>query len=253
MRHTRARRQRMHLPMLPNRRHDSQNFALAAVLLLCLADPARAQTSADLTLVSEYAVRGIALSSQPTIQLRVDRDTDAGWYGGGFASRVTVNDRAQGQFIVYAGRAQRLSSTMSWDVGVMRSLFLRDAALNFHEFYAGLSLQRASVRVFYSPAYYGQMQSAYLDVSSAYPLADHVSLAAHGGLLHAFGDDAHVYGSVYGGSYERAARNRMDVRLLLAADAGDFSWQAGWQGVWHAYVHGLRRARGVTASVTRHF
>jgi uncharacterized protein (TIGR02001 family) len=158
----------MHL----DRRHDTATFALAAFLLICLAGPARSQTSADLTFVSEYAGRGVALDTGPVLQLRVEHETAAGWYAGAFASPVRIEGRAQGQLIVYGGRAQRLTSALSWDAGVTRSSFLRDGARNYHEFYAGLALQRASARLFYSPAYYGEGRSLYLDLSGAYPLGD---------------------------------------------------------------------------------
>jgi uncharacterized protein (TIGR02001 family) len=230
--------------MPTDRRHDTATFALAACALICLSGPARCQTSADLTLVSEYAGRGIALDTRPALQLRVEHESAAGWYAGAFASPVRLEGRAQGQLIAYGGRAQRLTSTLSWDAGVTRSTFLRDGRWNYHEFYAGLALQRGSARLFYAPAYYGEGRSLYLDLSGAYPLTDVLRLAAHAGLLHPMGG--------YEGTLDSIG-NSGDARIALVADIGDCTVQAGVQTRWRSYLSELPRARGFTASLSFHF
>ena len=232
--------------MLLDRRHDSQPSALAARLLLLpilmsCATPAWGQTSADLTLVSEYAVRGVALYTRPAPQLRVDHDSDSGWYAGAFASPVTLDGRDQGQLIAYGGRAERLTSTLSWDAGFSRTMFLRDGWYDYHEFYAGLTLGRASARLFYSPAYYGAGRSAYLDLNDAWPLGDRLRLALHAGVLHPVGTE---YGT---------ARERVDMRLALAYEVGDYSLQLGWQTQWHTYLRGAAPARVLSVSASLHF
>ena len=219
--------------------------ALISVLALCLAGPARSQTSFDATFVSEYAARGAALSDHPALQLRVEHDVDnarfAGWYAGAFASPVTIEGRQQGQLIGYVGRAQQLTSTLSWDAGFTRTAFTRDGGeANYHEFYAGLALQRGTVRVFYSPAYYGEGRSAYLDLNAAYPLDDRFHVALHAGLLHPFGD----YPGASGGS---------DARIALGANVGDVSLEAGWQVKAHAYLESGRPARALTARASVRF
>jgi len=230
--------------MLLDRLRDTPQRALAA-LLLFYAAAAAAQTSADLGLVSSYAVRGAVFSASPAVQLRIDHDTQDGWYAGAFATPVTVGQRRQGQLMFYGGRAGRLSSTLSWDAGVTRTVFLRDGEWNYHEFYAGLTLRRATARIFYSPDYYTQGRTMYLDLSGAYGLADHLRLAAHAGVLHRIGVAPHAYG------YE-PARDRADGRVALVADVGDVTLQLGWQDVWRAPA-GMHRARGAVASIDRHF
>lgn len=216
-------------------------IALAALPVLFLPGAGKCQTSADLTLVSEYAGRGVALETHPVPQVRVEREIDEGWYAGVFASPVRLAGRSQGQLTAYAGRARRITSALSWDAGVTRNAFLRDGSWNYHEFYAGLAWQRVGARVFYSPAYYGEGRSVYLDLSGAYPLGDQLRLAAHAGLLHAFGD------------YEGAVRNSGDVRIALVADVGDYTVQAGWQARWRTYLPEFPRPRALVASVSRHF
>jgi hypothetical protein len=146
----------------------------------------------------------------------------------------------QGQLTAYAGRAQRFTSTLSWDAGVTSTAYLRDSSLNYHEFYAGLAVDRGSARLFYSPAYYGEERSVYLDLNSAWPLADRFSVTGHAGLLHRFG--------------ERGAEARLlDLRVALQYDIGDVSLQAGWQLKGNDYLPGSSRARAASVSASKRF
>ncbi|MGJ7918617.1 TorF family putative porin [Massilia sp. LXY-6] len=224
--------------MSHDRRRDRRSFALAAAgfSLACAAFPACAQLSGNLTLVSEYAVRGISLSAgRPALQLRIDHDLAGGWYAGGFASPATLGERRQGELIVYGGRAGRLASGLSWDAGISRTTFLRDRDYDYTEFHAGLALDRASVRLFLSPAYYGDEPTAYLDLNAFHPLDERLRLTFHAGLLHTFG--------AYAGP-----RDRADLRLGLASTFGDCTLQLGWQTLLHAEHGGPPRARALTGS-----
>jgi uncharacterized protein (TIGR02001 family) len=220
-------------------------FGLAALAILTLARAACAQTSADLTLVSEYSMRGISLGRHPALQLRVDHDAAGGWYVGAFASPVTLYGREQGQLIVYGGRALPLASGLSWDAGISRTTFLREGHYDYHEFYAGLALERASARLSYAPAYYGAGRTAYLDLNGGIPLDERVSLALHAGLLHMFG------GAGY--AYYREGSDRTDLRATLAYDAGDWRLQAGWQALVNASGTDIPRARAFVASASLRF
>lgn len=219
--------------------------ALVTTLLCCaVAGAAHAQTSFDLTLASQYAARGAALSRGPVLQLRAEHDAQsaryAGWYAGAFTSPILVEGRTQGELVTYAGRALRLSPDLSWDIGASRTTFLRDREANYHEWYAGLSLRRGSVRVFYSPAYYGEGRNAYLDLNSAWPLTEQLHLTLHAGLLHPFDD----YPGASGG---------MDARIALGTQVGDVSLEAGWQVKAHPYMVGGQPAPAVSASASLRF
>lgn len=236
--------------MLPDRRHQNRPSALAFLLLSCLAGAAHGQTSADISLLSEYAGRGTALSTHPVAQLRVERDIriDAdgagAWYAGTFASPVTLGGRDLGQLSVYGGRAQRLGTMLSWDAGATRNVYLRDSRWNYHEFYAGVTWNRLGARLFYSPAYYGDERSLYLDLNGAWPINERVQLAAHAGLLHPFEEEHGAPGE--GGG-------RVDLRLALVTDVRDVSLQAGWQVKGTSYLPGSRRASALTASASFRF
>ncbi len=222
--------------MYPDPRQDRLRSTLAGFLLLCGAGAAQCQTSANLTLVSAYTARGVALAPQPALQLRVEHDLEAGWYAGGFASPTRLDGRHQAQLVAYGGRAQRITSTLTWDAGVSRSTFLHGAQFSYSEFYAGLVSGRSSARLFYSPAYYGEGRTLYLDLGTAYPLGERVSLALHAGLMHPFG------------AYRDEARDAGDVRISLATTVGELRLQAGWQGKWRPYLSGAAAARALTAS-----
>jgi uncharacterized protein (TIGR02001 family) len=216
-------------------------FRLGILAAVVLARAACAQTSADITLVSEYSARGVSLGPQPALQLRVDHDADGGWYAGAFASPATLYGHRQGQLIVYGGRALPLTSGLSWDAGISRTAFLRNRHDDYFEFYAGLALERASARLSYAPTYYNAGRTAYLDLNGGIPLDDGLSLALHAGLLRTFGH------------YYREARDLADLRATLAFDTGDWRLQAGWQTLMNASAPEIPRARALVASISRRF
>jgi uncharacterized protein (TIGR02001 family) len=208
--------------------------------LVCAAVPAAAQTSGSVGVVSEYAVRGISLGAHPALQLRIEHDLIDGWYLGGFASPATLGGRQQAELIVYGGRAGQLPSGLSWDAGAHRVTFLREHQYDYIEFHAGLALDRASLRLFLSPAYYGDERTAYLDLNAFHPLDERWRLTLHAGRLHVFG-------------YDGGASGRTDLRLGLAASFGDCSVDFGWQTVLHTQAGGPPRARGLSGSASIRF
>src|SRR5438067_2194942 len=69
--------------------------AFAALALALPAARAQASASASASIASEYSSRGVSLSrGRPAPQLRVDLDSDAGWYGGALLARVALPDSA---------------------------------------------------------------------------------------------------------------------------------------------------------------
>ncbi|WP_168710148.1 TorF family putative porin [Massilia sp. Mn16-1_5] len=222
--------------MSPDRRNDRRTLSLALaglVLPVALYAPggAQAQTSITLGLVSEYSLRGLSLSDgRPAPQLRIDHDTDSGWYGGAFVSRMALRaSPATALAIGYAGYARRLPSGWSWDAGVKRAVFLRDARNSYVEAYAGISHDDAGARLSLSPAYYGAGRSAYFELNGVQPLGERWRLSGHAGLLH------------WLSGYGAAARNRIDLRAAIATDIGDASIEIGVQA--RQRDPGLRAAR----------
>jgi uncharacterized protein (TIGR02001 family) len=217
--------------------------AFAFILATLAVAPATlAQTSADLSVVSEYAMRGVSLGRNPAVQLRVDHDFDGGWYAGTFATPIDLYGRGQGLLIVYGGRALPLTTRLSWDAGVTRTIYLRNHEVDYHEFYAGLTYDRVNARLSYSPAYYGGGRTVYLDLNGGIPLGERVALALHAGLLHPLDTD-----------YHWSDRDRTDLRATLAYDTGDWRLQAGVQTLAHASGSGLPRARALFAGASLRF
>lgn len=227
--------------MSNDRRRDLYALPLAGALLLALPSLAWAQTSGSLILASSYEARGVLLSNQPVVQLRVEHDLDNGWYAGGFASPVMLGGSAtQAELIVYAGRAQRFNSGLSWDAGASRTLFLRDDDYGYTELYAGVALDRASARLFLSPDYFG-MRSAYLDLNAFHPLGERFRLVGHAGLRHAFG------------SYHSGSRDNLDLRVGVAYDLGRWSAQVNVGTLQKTNGEGLVRTRQLSASISLRF
>jgi uncharacterized protein (TIGR02001 family) len=235
------------------KRQDSLRFTLTACVVLCSPGPAWCQTSLNLSLLSAYTARGLTMDPQPVAQLRVEHDIatqcdtgcEAGWYLGAFASPVRLDNRRQAQLIAYGGRSQRLGATLTWDVGVTHSRFTRGSRFDYNEFHVGLMRGRSSARLLYSPAYYGEERSLYLDLNHAWPLGEQWILALHAGRLHPF--------SAKGANGE-PERDSTDLRLTLATQVGAWRLQAGWQTAWHPYhLPGTVPARALTAGVSLPF
>ena len=237
--------------MSPDRRNDRRTFPLAlaglAFILSAFAGGAQAQTGTTLGLVSEYSLRGLSLSAgRPAPQLRIDHDADTGWYWGAAASRVRLRaSPATALAIGYAGYARRLPSGWSWDAGVKRAVFLRDAGNSYVEVYAGVSADRAGARLSLSPAYYGAGRSAYLELNGYHPLGERWRLSGHVGLLH------------WLGGYGAAARTRTDLRAALVTDIatriGDASIEVGVQARQRDPGLAAQRARALFAGASLGF
>jgi uncharacterized protein (TIGR02001 family) len=218
-------------------------LALALLLLLLAAGgaAAQAQTSATLSIASEYSLRGLSLSrGRPVPQLRIDHDTQDGWYWGAFGSRAVLRARyATAVAIAYGGRAHRLASGLDVDVGLSRTVFVRDARYSYTEVYAGISSDRAAARLSLAPDYYyGAGRTAYVELNGTLPLGARLRLSAHAGLLHRFRHDG------------RGPRDRLDLRASIGADIGEGSVEFGLQA--RQSAPGLRtpRARALFASAS---
>jgi len=194
-----------------------------AIAALLLSPGARAQFSATISADSDYRFRGVVLNgSRPTVRLTGNFDTESGWYAGASASRAQI---AQGdryaQLVGYGGYAIRAFEGRSWDLGATYSHFFGDTAYDYGELYTGLVSERWSLRLNYSPDYYGRnVQTAYLDASGHVPLDNFLRLAAHVGLM--------VPLTSRGGAGPRANRTRADFRAGAGWTMGNADLQIAW-------------------------
>jgi uncharacterized protein (TIGR02001 family) len=195
---------------------EAAGAALAAIVLSSIASPpAGAQAGVTASVASEYSARGRSLSKgRLAPQLRLDYDAPAGWYAGALLSRAALPySDTRAQLIAYGGFAQTLPSGLTWEAGALDASFVDDEEYHYHEFYAGLTRDRVSGRVYYSPSYYGGGKTLYAELNASYPLHDRISLIAHLGLLHPLG------------AVEGESRQRLDLRLGFGFEAGDWNLQ----------------------------
>ena len=157
--------------------------ALACALVLPLA--AQAQWSGSVGADSDYRFRGVPLGgSKPTLRASANYDAPGGWYGGASATqaRIVAGDRYT-QLLGYAGVVRPLGSG-ALDLGLTGWWFAGEHRYDFAEAYAGLLFDPVSLRVNWSPRYFGwDVQTAYIDASAQLPLRNGLRLLAHAGVL----------------------------------------------------------------------
>ena len=170
----------------------------SAALLLALAAHAcaQAQVSGSVALVSDYQYRGVSLSEGKSVpQLTLVYDDPAGWYVAGFASRMRLHyvPSADLQYVGYAGYSRRLASGLSWEGGVAAYAYPDWASGNYREVFAGLTGERVSGKLSYSPNFLGlNSATLYAEINASYPLRANVSLFGHAGYQASLGGDASI-------------------------------------------------------------
>jgi uncharacterized protein (TIGR02001 family) len=179
-----------------------------------LLPPAQAQVGVTATAISEYVARGMSLGrGRPAPQLRLDVDA-AGWYAGALLSPARLDyTGTRAQVLAYGGHAWRMQSGLGVDVGVLGATLTDTRAYRYHELYAGLSGERFAGRVYYSPSYYGDAATVYAELNGSAPLRDGLALVGHVGLLQPLG------------GAEDEARRRLDLRVGLSLDSGNWNVQ----------------------------
>lgn len=153
------------------------------------AFPAQAQVSASIGIESDYRFRGRTLSdSRPVATADIGYDDKSGFYLGAAATAVITGSNigvlnVQGNI----GFARRLNSSLTVDVGVLRSQYterLRTRAVHYSEFYAGLSGHGFSTRLYYSPDYLASgVGTLYGELDFALTPVDKWQLSAHAGKM----------------------------------------------------------------------
>jgi uncharacterized protein (TIGR02001 family) len=196
----------------------------ATAALLPLA--ALAQWSGSLTIASDYRFRGVTLSgSKAAARLDANFDSSSGWYAGGAAiGAPAANSDRYGQLFGYGGYAMPLGSGRSLDFGANFSHFSGRSGYDFAEAYAGLLAQRWSLRLNYSPDYFGRhLRTAYFDASAHWPVSDRARLFGHAGWLAPLGGG-------YPGDTD-AQQARADLLLGAGWTMGDADLRLAWTTV----------------------
>ena len=209
-----------------------------------------AQTSFSVSALSDLRMRGLSYSDgKPVAQFSLNHDFASGLYAGAMLSKARAQpSRLDGVGSVYLGFA-RTERDFHWDAGVVRNLYGGTRQYNYHEWYAGIGVERLSARLSYSPSYQGLGgRSAYAELNGSVPLGDDFDASVHLGYLKTFGSAP---------SWYTARMDRPDWRLGLNGFAGDWSFQLAWSGTRKAGVTfpGWRygATRGLVIGATRHF
>lgn len=192
--------------------------------------PALAQVSGNVAVMSDYRYRGLSLTNgKPAAQLSATYDDPLGWYAGGSLTAVLAHcwqDCGALQGVVYGGYAARQTSDLAWDVGGDFRFSAARQDYRFGEAYAGVSYRDVNARVYYAPEYYEQsIRAVYAEVNGALPVGTRARLLAHVGWLRT-GSNA---------TYGIPSATRVDVLLGGSIDVESFELQLTWQ---HAAARG---------------
>lgn len=204
--------------------------------------------SGSVSAVSNYRYRGVSLShNDPAAQVALAYDDPLGWYAGAFASTVRLGEPAssEAQGIAFAGYARTTPMGATFEGGVVYSGFTGPRSYAYLDLLAGVTYDRVSARVHYSPNYYGRGADAvYGEIDAAYRLREHVQLSAHAGALWTNARD------VYGGTLDPV----FDARVGFVFDFERFNVQVSWVGISQASlgygITGVRSRNGPVASVS---
>ena len=190
---------------------------------MLLSSTASAQLSGSVGVDSDYRYRGISLSSsKPSVRVNANIDSRSGVYGGLSAVQARVPQAGRyTQWIGYAGYARPAFTGASLDFGATYTHFSGNGQYDFTELYGGVLASRWSLRLNYSPNYFGRdVRTAYLDATSHAQLNDTVHLFGHLGFL------ARLSGNNLGPSDSN--RSRADLRVGAGWSLGDADLQVAW-------------------------
>lgn len=164
----------------------------ASAALLALAGAAHAGTlSVTPTLTNDYDFRGVTQTDENfAAQLGATYAFDSGFYVGAWGSNVDYDDKGieVDYFAGYAGS----TDSFGYDVGAnfyTYSGFDNASDANTLEFYAGISKNWLSAKIWYTDDYASTKEGAfYLESNASYPLAGVEGLSIIGHVGYAFGD-----------------------------------------------------------------
>jgi uncharacterized protein (TIGR02001 family) len=190
----------------------------AAIVLPLAAQAAQAQWGGSIVLASDDRFRGISLTQEkPSLRLSLSYDAESGGYGG--ASLATVRPRpglTRASLTSFAGFTALLGTAWRWDAGVTYTHEVGNSRWDYGEAYAGLTGDAGTMRLSYSPNYYGSdAATLYAEFDTAWPLApDWRALLHAGALRRRDGKDG----------------TRLDLRIGAALHAAGADWQLAWVG-----------------------
>ncbi|WP_372863167.1 TorF family putative porin [Spongiibacter sp.] len=144
------------------------------------------EISGNVTMATDYVFRGVSQTNEKgAIQGGFDADFGNGFYAGTWASNVDFGSQVTTEIDVYGGYAFDAAEGVGVDLGVVYFIYPGDeAAYNYTEFVASVSVSDVSLGLVYSPDYFGDANGSATVLNADYSrsLADGVSVDLHIGL-----------------------------------------------------------------------
>ena len=184
-----------------------------------------AEISGNVTMATDYVFRGVSQTSEKgAIQGGFDVDFGNGFYAGTWASNVDFGSEVTTEMDFYGGYAFDAAEGVGVDLGVVHFIYPGDeAALNYTELVASVSVSDFSFGLVYSPDYFGDSnnEATVLNVDYSKSIAEAVSIDLHVGMTTtdedgSVDDDDGYFDYMAGINYDVA-----DVTLTLAYFGND--------------------------------
>jgi uncharacterized protein (TIGR02001 family) len=213
-----------------NVRRSAALHTILFAAALPFASPVAAQVATSISIFSDDRFRGYSLSSgRPVGILDLSYDAPNGFYAALSGSAVaTRHDGLQPLGVqLNGGYAKRLSSGLTFDLGIVHSNYStyssRNADKSYTEVYAGLAGKTLSSRISISPDYLKPgAWTVYGEVDATVPAGKKLRVAGHLGLLTPL--DRRGYSG-------DTLRPELDWRLGLARDLGPVTLTIAWTGI----------------------
>ena len=193
-----------------------------------------AEISGNVTMATDYVFRGYSQTSEKgAIQGGFDVDFGNGFYVGTWASNVDFGSEVTTEMDFYGGYAFDVAEGVGLDLGVVHFMYPGDeAALNYQEYIASVSVSDFSFGLVYSPDYLGDGNgdATVINLDYSMSVAEDVSLDFHVGQTTTdedglVDDDDSYIDYMIGANYDVA-----DVTLTLAYYGTDVDNDAAADG-----------------------
>lgn len=193
-----------------------------------------AEISGNVTMATDYVFRGYSQTSEKgAIQGGFDVDFGNGFYVGTWASNVDFGSEVTTEMDFYGGYAFDVAEGVGLDLGVVHFMYPGDeAALNYQEYIASVSVSDFSFGLVYSPDYFGDGNgdATVINLDYSMSVAEDVSLDFHVGQTTTdedglVDDDDSYIDYMIGANYDVA-----DVTLTLAYYGTDVDNDAAADG-----------------------
>lgn len=176
-----------------------KTFKKALIVMAVAAAPVTAsalEVSGNVTLATDYVFRGFSQTSEKAaIQGGFDVGFENGFYVGTWASNVDFGSEVTTELDFYGGYAFDVSENVSIDLSAIYFMYPGDeAALDYQEYVASVSISDFTLGLVYSPEYWGDggPDTYVLNADYSLGLTETTSMDFHLGYSDA--DEANFFG-----------------------------------------------------------